>query len=169
MQSHPAKLNYGLNICVSTSQLHNFHLPRDPGVVCPPDSVHIDWLTIPGSKIADLSYAWRLDYHREPRPMRVLLAAGLNDLIQGGNRDTIMSAIRHFKEVIDDQNRYHPRAKNEFAVATLLNPPKLVWFRDNGPPPTGQLNQLLEIKNLNDDIIQFNSNNNVYMCQGSTC
>ena len=94
--------------------------------------------------------------------MRILLSAGLNDLIQGGTRHTVMDAVRQFKEVIDDQNRYHPNAKNEFAVATLINPPKLVWFSDNGASPIGHINRLQEIKDLNDDIIQFNSNNNMW-------
>ena len=162
MCSHQAFLPCGLNICVSTSQLHNVHHPRDPGVVCPQDSVHIDWLTIPGGKIDNLLHAWRLDYYHEHRPMRILLSAGLNDLVQGGTKDTLMSAIRHFKEVVDSQNRNHPRAKNEFAVATLINPPKLVWYPDNGPPPAGHHNRLQEIKELNDDIIKFNCENNMF-------
>ena len=157
--SHPARLDYGLNVCVSTSQLHNIHHPRDLGVSCPPDTSHVDWVTIPGAKISDLSYAWRLDYHREYRPMRVLLVAGLNDLIQGGSKDTVMEAIKHFQQVIDAQNFYHPGAKNQFAVATLLNPPKLVWFDNNGPPPPGHTNRLVELQQLNDDITRFNTNN----------
>ena len=32
--SHLARLPYGLNICISSSQLHEFHLPREEGVVC---------------------------------------------------------------------------------------------------------------------------------------
>ena len=81
---HPARLNTGLNVCVSTSQLHNFHFPREAGIVVPPDSAHVDWITIPGATIDQLSYAWRLDYLQEVRPQRVLLVAGLNDLIKGG-------------------------------------------------------------------------------------
>ena len=157
--SHPAKVDYGLNICVSSSQLHNFHQPRDEGVLCPPDSSHVDWLTIPGATIADLAYAWWLDYSKEPRPMRVLLVAGLNDLVQGGNKDSLMGALGHFKEVVDRQNYYHPRAKNELTVATLLNPPKLVWFPNNGISPTGHLNRLDEMMDINSRIIRFNSNN----------
>ena len=41
--------------------------------------------TIPGATIRELSYAWRLDYHKEPRPQRVM--AGLNDLIKCGGTD----------------------------------------------------------------------------------
>ena len=79
--THLARPDYGLHICVSGSQLHNFHQPRDPGVLCPPDTSHVDWLTIPGGKISDLDLGWRVDYHREKRPMRILLVAGLNDLM----------------------------------------------------------------------------------------
>ena len=57
-------LTFKMNICVSDSQLQQIHHQRDQGVVCPPETSHVDWLTIPGGKIADLDLAWRLDYHR---------------------------------------------------------------------------------------------------------
>ena len=67
--SHKSRLPSGLNICVSTSQLHAFHQPREQGVICPPDTFHVDWVTIPGGTIADLMHAWKVEYHREWRPM----------------------------------------------------------------------------------------------------
>ena len=156
--NHLSRLDYGLNICVSDSQLHQFHLPKDQEVVCPPDTSHVDWLTIPGGKIADLDLAWRLDYHREIRPMRILLVAGLNDLLKGGTRQTVMEAIRHFKEVVDLQNRYHFGSDNQFAVAPLLRSPKLVWYADNGTMPEGHMgNRREEIDLLNNDILSFNA------------
>jgi hypothetical protein len=154
-------MQYGLNICVSTSQLHNFHQPREEGVLCPPDSSHVDWLTIPGAQIEDLIYAWRLDYHREPRPMRILLVAGLNDLIKGGGFQSIKDEIKRFKINIDHQNRYHPGQHNRFSVATILNPPKLCWFPDNGTPPPGHNNRLVELSQINGWIDQFNTQNNM--------
>ena len=63
--THPARPSYGLNICVSTSQLHNFQQPRTPGVFCTPDSIHVDWVTIPGAVLSDLMQAWTIDYKRE--------------------------------------------------------------------------------------------------------
>ena len=156
--THLSRLEYGLNICVSTSQLHQFHHPRDQTVACPPDTSHVDWLTIPGGKIADLDYAWREDYHREVRPMRILLVAGLNDLMRGGTRQTVMEAIRHFQEVVDQQNRYHPTGRNQFAVAPLLCPPKLVWYADNGVMPEGHMrNRKEELELLNSDRLSFNA------------
>ena len=156
--THLSRLDYGLNICVSDSQLHRFHYPRDQAVVCPPDKSHVDWLTIPGGKIADLELAWRLDYHREIRPSRILLVAGLNDLMKGGTRQTVMEAIRHFKEVVDLQNRHHFGSDNQFAVAPLLCPPKLVWYADNGTMPEGHMgNRREEIDLLNNDILSFNA------------
>ena len=157
---HLAKPNYGLNVCVSSSQLHDFHYPREESVVCPPDTLHVDWLTIPGATISDLNYAWRLDYHRETRPMRIVLVAGLNDLIKGGNEATVKDQIERFKTNIDSQNRYHHNTRrNEFCVATLLNPPKLAWFPDNGPPPPHHTNRLVELASLNQWIKEFNLKN----------
>ena len=159
--SHPAKPSSDLNICVSSSTLHDFHFPREEGVSCPPDSSHVDWLTIPGAKIEDLRYAWRLDYHREPRPMRVLLVAGLNDLIHGGNKESIIQEIKSFKVTVDCQMSYHPGHQNKFIVAPILMAPKLVWFPDNGETPPGYNNRLVEVTALNDWIKEFNSKNYV--------
>ena len=42
-------------------------------------------------------------------------------------------------------------------MATILNPPKLVWFEDNpGTPPPNHVNLLSELKELNSWIAYFN-------------
>ena len=159
-ETHPARVDYGLNICLSDSQLHSFHTPRDPSVKCPPDTSHIDWVTIPGGKISDLDLGWYADYHREPRPMRILLVAGLNDLVKGGTRESVMTAIRNLKEKVTQQNRYHPGSSNQFAVSPLVCPPKLVWYPDSGPLPHGHAgNRRQELDDLNNDILSFNAQN----------
>ena len=127
----------------------------------PPDSAHVDWITIPGATIDQLSYAWRLDYHQEVRPQRVLLVAGLNDLIKGGNVATVLETILGFRDDILSQNRYHAVNKiNKFYVAPMLNPPKFAWFRDNGPKPRFYNNRLGEMLELNARIKEFTTNNN---------
>ena len=85
--SHPARPDYGLNVCLADSQLHEFHLPREPGVTCPPDKVHVDWNTVPGATIPTLQHAWQVDYGKYRRPMRVLLVAGINDLLEKKKHD----------------------------------------------------------------------------------
>ena len=159
MTTHPARPEQGLNVCVGTSQLHNLHHPRDSNVHCPPDPLHIDWVTVCGATIAELEYAWLLDYRRQPRPMRILLSAGLNDLAKGKTRTDIVGSILHFRMVVNRQNQYHPQTKNELVVATILNPPKFVWFPDNGPAPPNHNNMLSDIKELNSWIAYFNQEN----------
>ena len=156
---HSTFPDYGLNVCLGTSQLHNFHQPWDPTVTCPPDPFHIDWVTISGGTIPDLTQAFTVDYRRQPRPMRIFVTAGLNDLLRGTSRDTIVERFIHLKETIDAQNVYHPHAKNELVIATILNPPKLVWFDANGPPPPNHINQLKDIKEINDWLKTYNKAN----------
>ena len=61
MTTHPTYPDYGLNVCLSDSQLHNFHLPRDPQVYCPPDLLHVDWLTILYISISKTSVnSWKM-------------------------------------------------------------------------------------------------------------
>ena len=158
---HAAKIRKELNVCVSTSQLDGFHFPRDRSITCPPDSTHVDWLTIPGARIEELTYAWRLDYHREVLPMRVVLVAGLNDLVRGGTVQSVTSQIERFKDNVDAQNYYHPGSKNTFAVAPLLLAPKLVWFPDNGREPPRYVNRMNEVVAINDWIAEFNRKNDM--------
>ena len=159
MVMHSTWPDYGLNVALGTSQLHNFHQPWDPTVTCPPDPFHIDWVTISGGTISDLTHAFTIDYKKQPRPMRIFVTAGLNDLLRGASRDTIVERFIHMKEVIDAQNSFHPHARNELVIATVLNPPKLVWFEANGPPPANHVNHLADIKEINAWLKNYNGDN----------
>ena len=88
--------------------------------------------------------------------MRILLSAGLDDFAIGKSRNKIVEMFIHFKGEIDRQNSHHPSVKNELVIATILNPPKFVWFQDNGPPPSQHRNLLSDIKELNSWIVKFN-------------
>ena len=123
--------------------------------------MHIDWVTIPGAVLADLIQAWSIDYKREKTPMRILVVAGLNDLLRGGDRVSVMAALRQFREVVAANNHYHPGTPNKFAVAPLLIPPRLGWYEDNPPPgpPTSYVNRLNDIQMLNQEIEEFNTHN----------
>ena len=156
VNSHPARPDSGLNVVVSTSQLHNIHHPRSPVARSDPDPFHIDWLTVCGATIPELEAAWLADYRKQVRPMRILISAGIDDFAMGKTRDEVVESLMHFKNAVDKQNEYHPEVKNEFVVATLLNPPKICWFTDNGPAPANHTNMLAELKEINSWIINFN-------------
>ena len=49
-------------------------------------------------------------------------------MVKGGTRESVMEAITNFRYMVTQNNRYHPGADNQFAVAPLLCPPKLVWY-----------------------------------------
>ena len=71
-----------------------------------------------------------------------------------------MAAIRDFQAKVTQQNRYHPGSRNQFAVAPLVCPPKLVWYPDSGPmPPCHAGNRRKELDDLNNDILSFNAQN----------
>ena len=146
----------GLNVCLSDSQLHNFHFPRDPTIKCPPDPVHVDWVTVSGGTISDLTHAFYVDYKDQPRPMRVFVSVGLNDMMRGADVTTMIEKYITLKEMVEAQNSKHPQTKNEMVIATLINPPKLVWFEGNGPPPANFVNHLAMVKELNSWIKFYN-------------
>ena len=61
-----------IKLCLSGSTLHMFFAPPDePGeqLHYEGDRVHVNYVTIPGSKVEDLKQAFRLDYKRETRGM----------------------------------------------------------------------------------------------------
>ena len=159
---HLAKPETGLDICLSTSQLHDFHYPRERGVRCPPDTSHVDWVTIAGGTISDLTDAYYNDYKREKRPQRIVFFGGLNDLIKGGTTETVLESLGGLRSVVEDQNQFHPQTRNELSIATFLNPPKLCWFPNNPPPPPGYINMVGEIIELNSRITELNRENGRY-------
>ena len=161
MKVHPAKPEDGDNVVVSDSQLHNLHIPPDHiREKLPPDPIHIDWVTVCNASIAELEYAWIRDYANQTRLVRILLSAGMEDLARGRTRDQIVESFMHFKLVVmDRQSERKPGIKNELVIATILNPPSLVWFKDNGPAPRNHVDRLPDIKELNSWIVFFNKQN----------
>ena len=95
--------------------------------------------------------------------MRVLVSAGLNDLMRGASVTDMVARFINLKEVIEKQNSYHSHAPNEMVIATIINPPKLVWFEGNGPAPANFVNKLEMLKEINSWIKFYNKEN------GRTC
>ena len=121
----------------------------------------MDWVTIPGAKVEDLLVAWRAEYSRVSRPMRVLLVAGLNDLIKGGDYESLTMDIKRFQDNVSHQNNFHPGKSNSFAVAPLLPAPKLVWFQDNGATSSSYVNRIDEMTRINEWVQTFNMKNGI--------
>ena len=94
--------------------------------------------------------------------MRILLSAGLNDLMKGGNKNTIIDSIMSLKNTIGARTTMcHPGTKSELVVATIMNPPKLTWFPDN-PWNAPVDNRLDDIMDINKWIKEFNNTNGKY-------
>ena len=71
-----------------------------------------------------------------------------------------MFKIQLFKETVAKQAWHHPDKPNTFAVATLLYPPQLCWFPDNGFLPNPHyVNRLDEMQWLNTQLMEFNESN----------
>ena len=160
---HMAAMDYGLDICVSDSTLHEIHHPREPGVICPPDSSHVDWLTIPGATVEELLFAWQVEYGHEKRPMRILLVGGLNNLIKGGDFESLTTQYKRFGHNVSYQGSFqHPGRTSSFAVAPLLPAPKLVWFPDNGATSPSYRNRRDEVTRINEWVKTFNMKNGIH-------
>ena len=53
-------------------------LDQSVNVIYPGDTIHIDYLTIPGATLDELTFAFRKEYCEKPleKPVEVVLAAG---------------------------------------------------------------------------------------------
>ena len=65
---HGSQPQKRLKICVASTLLHEFWTLGGPNNMYEGDSCHVDYLTIPGARINDLTVAWEIQYGNEPRP-----------------------------------------------------------------------------------------------------
>ena len=124
--------------------------------------MHTDYVTIPGASMDTLFKAFRLECAMLPldKPMDVVLVLGYNDLVKGHSRDWMMDCLNCFTSFISElANKNHPGIPNTVAIATLMYPPQLAWFHDNGPEPANYVNEKEKIDWLNKQIHELNLKN----------
>ena len=78
-------------------------------------------------------------------------------------RDFIIKGYQEFSETVLNLGRQrNPNTPNTVAMATLMYPPKLSWFSDNGPEPYNYYNQISKIDYNNHKIEQSNMEHLIY-------
>ena len=150
---HGVSLNERLKICIASSNLHEFWNPSDPYFKYEGDSSHIDYITIPGARINQLTVAWEVQYGTEKRGMDIILVGGLLNITRGYEAESVMRAYKHFVDLVEWQaERFHPDVKNTCTIAPLPYPPKLCWLQGNGPLPDNYVNKYNMIRGINNEI-----------------
>lgn len=164
MREHIPYPDQRLRIVVTDSTLHQFFAP--PGnteTQYAGDSLHIDYLSIAEADIRTLKNAFRAEYVDNPptlKPMDVVIVAGYEDIAYGFERNYIMDKLYEFAEMVMDRTRLQQNNRNEansFAVASLMYPPQLSWFYDDGPPPADYTDNKAKIDWLNREIAVLNT------------
>ena len=97
--------------------------------------------------------------------MDIFIVAGYNDLVRNHGRDFILDTIKNFCEYVL-QLPNEDNSVNTVAVGTLLYPPQLSWFVDNGPEPEHYTNQKEKINWINGKIDQLNIEHGIANCLG---
>ena len=150
---------------ITNGTLHHYWLPYDPErSLYDGDSVHVDQISIPGATINDLFTAFWVDYGDESRGLDVVLAAGVDDIMQGKKTEhgfranNMIEDLRWFKNSVVNKL---PARKNTFAIATMVYPPKLCHLPDDGPMPPYFVNHLEMMKWINDQIKVINTESNL--------
>ena len=127
----------------------------------------MDYLTIAGANIKALTNAFRIEYMIEQngrpetiRPMDVVVVAGYDDLVDGHARDYIVEKLHIFADLVMHRTREEKLDRhrgNTIAISSLMYPPQLAWFPDNGPEPyEGYTNNRAKIDWLNGEISDLN-------------
>ena len=163
-QRHPSEKpssDKRLKVCVSSSMLHKFLESENPDLAYEGDSTHVDWLTIDGARINQLTAAWELMYLEETRPMDVFFMGGIEDIIRGHTGPSIVKALRYFVQLVLWQGRKHPEEPNTCAISTLIYPPKLCWLDDDKFMPSNFDNQLRNFRWLNQKIEDLNGESGI--------
>ena len=94
--------------------------------------------------------------------MDVVVVAGYNDLLMNHSRTFIMEGLRHLSELVLNLGKnVQPDIVNTYAVASLMYPPCLSWFPDNGVMPHGFRDNREKINWLNSQIHELNISNSV--------
>ena len=142
-----------VKITVSDSTLHEFFAP--PGYTQTQyegDVMHCDYITIPGACMDTLFDAFRMDCAILPpdKPIDVVLVMGYNDLVKGHSRHFMMECFNCFSNyVFELARKHHPDTPNTVAIASMMYPPQLAWFYDNGIEPANYVNEMEKINWLN--------------------
>ena len=164
-KEHQPYPNNRIPVVISGSTLHQYFAPTGyvNSLQYEGDSIHIDYLTIPGARISSLMNAYRLEYvvNPPPKPLDVVIVAGYNDLVEGYARDYIMQKFENFANLVL-RNSIQGLDSNTVTVSSLLYPPQLAWLPDNGPLPyTGYVNNKEKIDWINDEIKSLNERNGI--------
>ena len=158
--SHRSNTRNRVKLVVSDSSLHQFFAPPgDSRAQYKGDTLHTDYITIAGGCIDELYKAFILDLELLPpgKPLDIVLVMGYADLLKGHSRKFMMECFQLFtSEVMELGKEKHPDTPNTISVATLMYPPKLAWFYDNGREPENYRNEMEKIDWLNAKIKELN-------------
>ena len=159
-----------IKLVVGDSTIHEFFAPKGHTTShYEGDLVHVDYITIKGAFIHQLIHAFRVEYDQlqQAKPLDVVLVGGYADLLSGHSREFIFEGFRYFSErVLALGAKLAPHSRSTVAIASLMYPPKLAWFSDNGPEPYNYRNQKEKINWLNRKIDQLNRDNSVPIYPG---
>ena len=88
----------------------------------PGDELHCDYIAVRGATIQELAHAFICEYAQYWRPIDVVLVGGVNNWLQGQEREQVMSELKTFKDIVIRTGKEMGH-ENTFAVCTNILPP----------------------------------------------
>jgi hypothetical protein len=114
------------------------------------DPLHLDSISIPGARIANLRRAFVAEYGRASQPVDLLLCAGLNDVSSGASIRSIARELELFRQVVQQI------PGSTFAACRLPYPPSMARIGRERPGPY-HINRLPTLSQVNDYIYEMNN------------
>ena len=88
--------------------------------------------------------------------MDVVIIAGYNNLLRNQGREVMLDIIVKFGEYVRQLVNEDGSSNTTVTVGSLLYPPQLAWFADDGPQSENYVNQKEKINWLNGQIDRLN-------------
>ena len=125
IKPHKLYLNQRVSVCIFSSPLHEFWAPRESRECYEGDSLHIEYITILNARINELTVAFGIQYLDDRRPMDVILVAGIDNLVKGQKKESLIKAYKHLVDLVKwQEEKFHPDVENTCGIATLYYPPQ---------------------------------------------
>ena len=127
------------------------------------DEVHVEYETIPGAQIPDLTNAFLTRFGNQTIPIDVVVVCGLND-VKNHDLETVRLRFATLRGVVLSNPKTNGKDfANTCTICPLLQPPQYVWYPDNGPEPPHYDNKLEFFLKINEWLAEDNSKH------GMTC
>ena len=149
---HSCRIGERYPVLLTSSTLHHWQGDRAVNGY-EGNPLHMDEISIPGGKIADLRHALLAEFYNTYRPLDILVVCGINNVLNDYSREQIKTEFIKLQETV---HSLAPQGEvNSIGIATMIIPPMIAKLSDKcgGLKANSKLQLMVEV---NSDIKELN-------------